>query len=387
VSRKVYIRGSLDGPLTLVAELCPTRKPKDEKEWSKVWLAGAILLEVGLNRVERTDFELGRELLPRVQNRLVQLLKGSHLTPRERAEAGNTLAKLGDPRPGIIPLSQKGEGLGVRVDFLFCEIPAGKFWMGSKKGEKDSQKSEYPQFEYNIPYNYFMSRYPITNAQFDLFVKDPNGYVNNAWWTKAGLEWRKDQKEHKRYGGVFALSNHPVVGVTWYEATAFTRWATKNIERLTLNVWKDGKIEPLKSGTYEVRLPSEAEWERAARGGKSFPYPWGDTITANQANYSDTHLNATSAVGAFPLGMNDYGLLDMSGNVWEWCATQWQENYAEYLEKENNKPEGNVDRRVVRGGAFLNSVRFVRCAFRLRYNPDYWYEYLGFRVVVSPVFQ
>ena len=105
-------------------------------------------------------------------------------------------------------------------------------------------------------------------------------------------------------------------------------------------------------------MPSEAEWERAARGtltpnpspsgrGEQRVYPWGDEITPN---YSDTNLNATSAVGAFPLGMNDYGLLDMSGNVYEWCATEWLDSYKDYLKKENNKPEGD-SLRVLRGGS------------------------------------
>ena len=228
--------------------------------------------------------------------------------------------------------------------------------MGSNEGEKDSQKSETPQFEYNIPNHYFMSRYPITNAQFELFVKDPHGYINDEWWTKAGLQWRKDRIAPDKFGGVFDLPNHPVVFIRWYEAQAFTGWATHqlNSSESKLHGWKNGKVEPLhlESGKYEIRLPTEAEWERAARGGKTTPYPWGDEITPNHANYSGTNLNVTSAVGAFPLGMNDYGLLDMSGNVWEWCATQWTEDgYKSYNKSENNN-EDSHPRRVVRGGAF-----------------------------------
>jgi formylglycine-generating enzyme required for sulfatase activity len=238
-----------------------------------------------------------------------------------------------------------------------------------------------------------MFRYPVTNAQFEEFIKDPQGYRKNEWWTKAGLEWRKDRKEHDRYGGVFSLANHPVVGVTWYEAAAFCNWLTDQfqVSSSTIQVYdpKTHEIhadENLKSQIInrksEIRLPTEAEWERAARGGHEFRYPWGsDEITPDHANYDDTNLNATSAVGAFPKGMNDYGLLDMSGNVWEWCATEWQENYNDYLKKENNKPEGNI-LRVLRGGAFHDSVRIVRCAYRVRYNPDIGGDDLGFRCVV-----
>ncbi len=262
VSLCVNMRVNINNPIMLAANLCPSTAPKNQNDWLRIWFAGEVLLEVGIDRVEESD--LGKNtVLPRVQNRLAELLEQNALTPRERAEAGNTLAKLGDLRIGVIN------------DLLLCEIPAGKFLMGSKDREKDSSDDEYPQFEYNIAHNYFMSRYPITNAQFDLFVKD--GYTNDEWWTEAGLDWRGDRKDHERYGGAFDLDNHPVVGVTWYESYAFTRWATKNVERLTLNVWRNGKIEPLplESGKYEIRLPSEAEWERAARGGNSFRYPWG----------------------------------------------------------------------------------------------------------------
>ncbi|MBK8783147.1 MAG: SUMF1/EgtB/PvdO family nonheme iron enzyme [Anaerolineales bacterium] len=93
-------------------------------------------------------------------------------------------------------------------------------------------------------------------------------------------------------------------------------------------------------------------------------------MTPNHANYADTSLNATSTVGAFPRGASDYELLDMSGNVFEWCATEWQENYAEYLKKENNQPEGDA-RRVLRGGSFGSDDRLVRCAYRGWYFPLY----------------
>ena len=85
VSRRVHIRGSIDGPLALVAELCPLRTPNDEKDWKNIWLAGTILLEISLNRIERENSELGKELWPRAQNRLKELLEQSHLAPRRNA--------------------------------------------------------------------------------------------------------------------------------------------------------------------------------------------------------------------------------------------------------------------------------------------------------------
>jgi formylglycine-generating enzyme required for sulfatase activity len=258
--------------------------------------------------------------------------------------------------------------------------------MGSKEGDKYSDDDERPQFEYSIPNNYYMARYPVTNAQFEAFVAAPQGYTNDVWWTEAGIKWRKDRKEHNRFGGAFALANHPVVGVTWYEAHAFTKWATNKLkgEGGRLQVWVKGKIEDVQIGDgFEIRLPTEAEWERAARGGHQNIFPWGtDEITSNRANYDDTQIGATSAVGAFPLGMNKFGLLDMSGNVREWCATAWQDNYAEYLSKENNEPEGSPAR-VLRGGSFFFNDWDVRCADRFWFVPDLRYSHHGFRVVVS----
>jgi formylglycine-generating enzyme required for sulfatase activity len=346
-------------------------------DWQVATLAGQALLEMRLKE-KGGDQVKYKTIIKRVANWLAQLLEQNALTPRERAEAGNILAKLGDLR------------IGITNDFLFCEVPSGKFMMGSQKDEKDSSDSEYPQFEYNIPYNYLMSRYPITNAQFDLFLKDPNGYANEEWWTKAGLAWRKNRAMPDKHGGVFDLSNHPMVYVRWYEADSFTHWLAHQLNTggLKLYIWnknKKDKITPLTKGRYEVRLPTEAEWEHAAHDGRHHRYPWNsDEINPNYANYADTQIGATSTVGAFPQGMNDYGLLDISGNVWEWCVTEWQENYKEYLKKENNNTEGS-DARVLRGGAYIDYDWRVRCTYRRGGNPGSWSNLVGFRVVVSSV--
>ncbi|MEK6751340.1 MAG: SUMF1/EgtB/PvdO family nonheme iron enzyme [Chloroflexota bacterium] len=376
---------------------CDIEKMEQEitpTDWQAAALAGQALLEIRLKEKGGDQIKY-KTIIKRVVNWLVQLLEQNALTPRERAEAGDTLAKLSDPR------------IGVTNDFLFCEIPAGKFWMGSKEGEKDSQKSETPQFEYNIPNNYFMSRYPITNAQFDLFVKADGYKIENYWgeakqagyWSADGFKGRYDDQARNEpvdYGAPFNLSNHPVVGVTWYESAAFCRWLTNQFQvsssrfqvydPKTHSIFEDDSLKSkIVNRKYEIRLPTEAEWEQAARAGKNKPYPWDDEITPGHANYSDTQLNVTSAVGAFPLGVNGYGLLDMSGNVYEWCATEWLDDYNDYLNKENNKPEGD-GLRVLRGGSFYYNDGRVRCAFRDWLNPHYRNHFIGFRVVVCAVF-
>ncbi len=371
-----------DALLDLAYHLCPDVPPQTEQAERALLWSGQIACVIGNEIIERDadNPSGGKAYLERLIPRTVNLLESKTLTPRERAEAGNTLAKLGDPRAGVTN------------GFLFCEIPAGEFLMGNtNETDSMSDNDEAPQFTYNkINSNYFISRYPVTNAQFDLFVNDPQGYGNNAWWTKAGLEWRKNRTAPPKQGGAFDLPNHPVVNISWYESQAFTRWLDKKIKDsgFKLQVWKGNIVESLNLGKdkWQIRLPTEAEWEKAARGTDGLRYPWGNEITPDHANYSDTNLNATSAVGAFPLGTNHYGPLDMSGNVWEWCMTQWTEDgYNSYELSENHNVEGD-SRRVVRGGAFNNDDFDVRCAFRVGNYPDYFYGYRGFRVVVSPVF-
>ncbi|MCP4286825.1 MAG: formylglycine-generating enzyme family protein, partial [Gammaproteobacteria bacterium] len=146
---------------------------------------------------------------------------------------------------------------------------------------------EQPQHEVHLS-SYNMSRYPVTNAQYHAFVED-GGYADGKWrhcWTLEGWEWKEDNAKTgpAKYGGEFDLPNYPVVVVSWYEAAAFCNW-------LTLRLREHGKL----SDDQSIRLPTEAEWEKAARGDDGRIYPWGNKIGVEFANYADTGLGATSA--------------------------------------------------------------------------------------------
>ncbi len=286
--------------------------------------------------------------------------------PRGRAAAYRVLGRLGaDERPGIgLPRGGPGEDRAYWV-----EIPAGPFLMGSDK-EKDSQAydDELPQREFTLP-TYWIARYPVTVAQYAAFVDDPGGgYAVDRYWTADGLNWRGEKRQPEAYWNDprWHISNHPVVGVTWYEAVAFCKWLTEKVG-------------------CEVRLPNEAEWEKAARGTDGRGYPWGDEFDPTKANTSEEpRIGRTSAVGIYVIENAPYGLRDMSGNVWEWCATKWGWKYKDGLEAmiPFNDLDG-TDGRVLRGGSWNGNRRSARGANRSRNVPDLRYGYKGIRVCAS----
>jgi formylglycine-generating enzyme required for sulfatase activity len=289
------------------------------------------------------------------------------LTPIERAEAGNILAYLDDPRPGV--------GLDPHTglpDIVWCKVSPGPFIMGSdQKQDPQVWDDELPQHKVTLS-AYSIGKYSVTNAQFAAFV-GAGGYQERRYWTEAGWQWKEDYTKPETYGGVFDLPNHPVVDVTWYEAVAFCRWLTERLR-------ERGQIGP----DQEVTLPTEAQWEKASRGADGCIYPWGDEPDPNKANYDETGIGATSAVGCFPGGISPCGALDMSGNVWEWTRSHYRDYPYDPNDGREGLTAGNEVPRVVRGGSGIFSQRLVRCAYRLRDYPDDRNYDQGFRVVVSP---
>jgi formylglycine-generating enzyme required for sulfatase activity len=300
-----------------------------------------------------------------------------NIDPAEaRAQAGRTLARLGDPRPGV---GLRDNGL---PDIVWCEVPAGPFTMGTREedipalledlgGQRAWYEWEVPQHEYEIEQPYAISRYPVTNVQYAAFVQ-AGSYAERRYWTESGWSWREEENitGPEEYGTPYNLPNHPVVGIGWYEAIAFCHWLTEELRQ------RDAL-----SDTQEITLPTEPQWEKAARSGDGRIYPWGSEPDAEKANYDGTGVGTTSAVGCFPGGASPYGVEELSGNVWEWCRTKWESDYGDY--QNDIALEGSA-RRVVRGGAFDVTEFNVRCAYRGWSSPYDRYNYYGFRVVVSP---
>lgn len=380
----------------ILGALVPQDRPAQEKDWRALLIAGDLLI---LYDRRWPNSYVNRK---QIRDRLAELVETDQLAAIERVAAADTLGELDDPRHGIhVPTliaggRQEVSTFGVQ-HLLWCEIPAGPFWMGSSKNEKDAhydpeayddevgQTKKYDK----ITKPFYISRYPITNAQFDAFLKANGGFENPDWWK--GLARTDNTEPPPKYGGVFDLPNHPVTGVTWYQALAFTRWLNQSLRSANLQIWtrdgiKTAQAQSLFSDAASptVRLLTEAEWEKAARGPSGKKYPWDGAITPEHANYDETGIGATSAVGSFPKGMSEYGVLDASGNVWEWTLTKWTENYAGYDSQEDYGLEGD-SLRVVRGGAFNFNTRNVRCAYRYYVFPDLRLRNRGFRVVVAPV--
>lgn len=377
-----------------------------EEEWG-AHFAGKMVVD-NIDNLDELSHANQRKLAI-VRKGLCSVVTGTVLPAIERAEAGRTLAKLGDPRNEVLTAAA----------MQFCYVPAGLFIMGSDPdADGMSRDEEQPQHEFDIEYSYWISRFPVTNAQFAEFMAD-EGYANPVYWTEAIAhgywekgafqgEWDNEQRtQPHQYGEPFHLPNHPVIGITWYEALAYTRW-------LTANQVPDG---------WQAHLPSEAEWEKSARGGLQIPqdslvtalaslpavdqialtqidnpqptrrYPWGEQIDPERCSFNETNLGSTSAVGAFAAGVSSYGVEEMSGSVWEWTRSVWGEDSSEPAFKyPYNKSDGREDldsdkrkQRLLRGGSFVNDGYAARAAFRLRLNPYFRNDVVGVRLVLSPL--
>lgn len=228
-------------------------------------------------------------------------------------------------------------GNGVILEMVY--ILGGTFIMGSPENEKGRDSDEGPQDKVTIQ-PFYMSKYPITQAQWQAVMENNPSY--------------------------FKGDNRPVEKVSWHDAVAFCK-----------------KLSEKTSQSYH--LPSEAQWEYACRAGTTTPFYFGDTITTDLANYngdytygsepSGVYRKETTDVGSFP--PNAFGLYDMHGNVWEWCADPWHDNYEG---APRNSEEKSIFFATIRGGSWDSEPRRVRSAYRSWHMSDIRYGYVGFRI-------
>ncbi len=231
----------------------------------------------------------------------------------------------------------------------WVSIPAGDFWMGSE--DVESEKLHQVSLD-----SYLIARVPITNVQYQVFV-EKTGYEAPSHW----------EEGHPPKGA----ESHPVVNVNWADALEYCRWLSRATSK-------------------HITLPSEAEWEKAARGDKDKrTYPWGDTFDPAKCNCGELGLFETTPVGVFAEGASPYGVLDMAGNVWEWTRSLYDgypyPTKGPVRAQREDLAASGAEARVLRGGAFLDGARLVWCAVRNGDLPYYRYGFIGFRIVASPV--
>jgi formylglycine-generating enzyme required for sulfatase activity len=289
--------------------------------------------------------------IPR-QLRLIQRIDFTSSGPDNATLLGQVLRALG---VSITETSEVFETSEVLPEMIL--IPAGEFLMGSNPSvDKDARDDEQPQHTLYLP-DYYLAKAPVTQAQYAAFVQVTGHRVPNvdADWAKP-YNWSGSTPPRGK-------EEHPVVSVSWHDAVAYCNWLAE----------VTGK---------PYRLPSEAEWEKGARGSDGRIYPWGNQWDAKRCNTFEGGKGDTTPVRAYPHGASPYGLLDMAGNVWEWTRSVF-ESYPYVPEDGREDPERGGPR-VVRGGSWVIALRFVRCAVRDWDLPDYRSLSLGFRVVVSP---
>ena len=374
-------RGSALSAWALSEALCLAPPPAGPAPAAEHWgalLAGRVLAECA-NLTQVAPRNVAK--LQRVRDWQLAIMRGNTLPAGERALAGRTLAALGDPRTEVMTL----DGM------QFCLMPAGRFVMGSDGFSGD----EKPQHTVDLNYPCFIGRFPVSVAQWREYVQR-SGHI-------------PDDDDSLRGDG-----NQPVAHVTWNEALAFCATLTRQWQAL------------LPKG-FAVVLPSEAEWEKAARGGERVPreshavglhrldqalegaagggwvpnpvpardYPWGETFDHDNANVN-SKIGQVSALGCYDKGRGPYGCEDLSGNVLEWTRSLWGKDFREpefrypYRIDEPEREDlhkGNEVMRVVRGGSWIVSRDDARCAVRSWFHPGNRNYYLGFRVVLrsSPV--
>ena len=232
-------------------------------------------------------------------------------------------------------------------------VPAGEFIMGSDRGEAD----EGPEHVVHLN-AFYCDKYEVTNAQFLAFL---NAVAANAdAENNQLLELDDSGVQIRRSGETFelktaAVARRPVVEVSWHGAGAYCEWMGG-------------------------RLPTEAEWEKAARGKDGRRYPWGTQIDRPRANYKGLFSTAVE-VGSYPRGSSPYGICDMAGNVWEWVADWYSSGYYAESPERNPTGPGTGAFRIIRGGAWGTDGSYLRSSYRMGLSPESTDDSIGFRCV------
>jgi len=281
-------------------------------------------------------------------------------TEQTLKEVSHQKGKIRDVNIDLIKKPEAEEFLN-NLGMKFVYINPGTFMMGSPSNESGSDDDE-AQHEVTLTRGFYMQTTEVTNGQFVSFLN----YVRKRGPKKKPWFETKTEDSHSQITGSAGnfrvesgYNDHPVVNVSWHDANAFAEWLSK----------KTGNT---------FQLPTEAEWEYTCRAGTTTPFYFGNTISADQANYGEE----TMSVGSFPA--NDFGLYDMHGNVWEWCEDWYDSEFYEKPAAKKKNPlcdDSSSGYCVLRGGSWNNYPMSLRCANRFRLTPDIRNYIYGFRLI------
>jgi len=310
--------------------------------------------------------------------------------PPARAPAGRTVTARDDVQPGV---GLRPDGwpdilwvripgtASVRASGLFPKFPGLRLGSGARPDRDAADDELWPADALPLEVADFeLAAYPLTVAQYKPFV-DQGGYREDRHWSEAGrrLRDREDWREPRYWDNpALTVTDQPVVGISWYEAEAYCHWLNECLSR-----------------GVAVRLPTEAEWEWAARGPQNRRYPWGDQWEAGRCTGSEAGIGGASAVGSFPGGaagwwravrVDSETVHDLAGSVWEWTASEYSRNYAGAQRSVLNADADPDGLRTLRGGSWSSGPGELRAAARQADRPEVRRSDLGFRLARNLTF-
>lgn len=323
-------------------------------------------------------------IIPDLQAILAELIESPQAPLGIRLQAANQAAVLGDIRSGVC-----------RMPLRMINLIGDAFQIGNTSEEIQRvyevfqrEQQEQPQGPAPVHWNdqenqhlinvpgFAISRYPITNGLFQLFIEEEGYNPDQPWWQGDHRTWLvKEGVDRPAYWHDPRLGrqrpNYPVVGVSWFEAQAFCAWLTQHL-----------KYNPERA---IYRLPAEWEWEFAARGAQRWMYPWGDEEPSRDLANFNLEFGTTTPVGCFIDGYTPTGLADMAGNVWEWTGSIYQPYPIQLQNSHRLLKNEEHTQIVVRGGGWASQKHALRTTQRHHYQPSEMWRYLGFRVVMDEV--
>ena len=331
----------------------------DELTWDNLLSGDPTLIESAVGRIptdEKQDYT----------TRLVNVIGEGNRSEDERLSAGSALSFMGDPR-----FNPNQWYLPDEPPLGFVAVEEGSYIIGSDpKQDKFAEENEQPQHELSLPM-FYIARYPVTLAQYNAFIEDSD----------------HEPHEHSLSLNLLGYGNHPAAFIRQQDAIAYCQWLEEKLIK-----WPDLPdtiSKRLRNDGWRLVLPSEAEWEKAARGTDGRIYPWGNTFIQDNANLNNYGTRYASPVGCYPAGISPDGIADTCGNVWEYTRSLWapskdaQEFRYPYDSQDGREDLNRSQSLVQRGGSYAEPPEMGRCASRRSAYPESSGAD-GFRVAISP---